>query len=106
VRPHIRRCLRRFKYLQLISLELTVFELELTSEPRNQHAGEWGIPYKYESAELVRLPMSVRKATSPIENFAIDFDHAGASSTMRIRWEDAAAAVELTEKNTDIPLTQ
>ena len=25
----------------------------------NKHTGEWGIPYKYESEELVRVPMTV-----------------------------------------------
>src|SRR5207245_10642818 len=34
----------------------------------NKKTGEWGIPYKYESEELARVPMSVSKTTAPVEN--------------------------------------
>src|SRR6266700_5768284 len=37
----------------------------------NKHTGEWGIPYKYESEELARVPMSVSKNSAPVENFTI-----------------------------------
>jgi hypothetical protein len=41
----------------------------------NKHTGEWGIPYKYESEELARVPASVTRLSSPVENFTISFDH-------------------------------
>jgi len=70
----------------------------------NKHTGEWGIPYKYESEELARVPMSVTKLSSPVENFTISFDQTGGSCTMRISWENTQASVELTEKNADVPV--
>jgi hypothetical protein len=72
----------------------------------SKHTGEWGIPYKYQSEELVRLPMSVRKTPAPVENFTISFDHTGGSCTMRLSWENTQASVEFTEKNTDVPVRQ
>jgi hypothetical protein len=71
----------------------------------NRHTGEWGIPYKYESEELARVPMSVTILSAPVENFTISFDHTGGSCTMRMNWEHTQASVEFTEKNTDLPLT-
>ncbi len=70
----------------------------------NKHTKEWGIPYKYQSEELARVPMSVTKLASPVENFTISFDHTGGSCTMRMSWENTQAAVEFTEKNTDLPV--
>src|SRR5438128_7978803 len=43
----------------------------------SKHTGEWGIPYKYESEELARVPMSVAKTSGPVENFTIAFDQGG-----------------------------
>src|SRR6202165_4882442 len=37
----------------------------------NKHTGESGIPYKYESEELARVPMSVAKLPSAVENFTM-----------------------------------
>ena len=71
----------------------------------NKHTGEWGIPYRYESEELARVPMSVAILSAPVENFTISFDHTGGSCTMRMNWEHTQASVEFTEKNTDLPLT-
>ncbi len=45
----------------------------------NKHTGESGMPYKYESEELARVPMSVTKLSLPVENFTISFDHTGGS---------------------------
>ena len=64
----------------------------------NKHTGEWGIPYKYESEELARVPMSVAKTSGPIENFTIAFDQGGGSCTMKISWESTEASVKLSEK--------
>src|SRR5215467_3884731 len=68
----------------------------------NKHTGEWGIPYKYQSEELARVPMTVTKLPSPSENFTISFDHTGASCTMRISWENTQASVEFAQKNSDL----
>ena len=70
----------------------------------NKHTGEWGIPYRYESEELARVPMSVTRLSSPVENFTISFDHTGGSCTMRMSWENTQASVEFTEMNTDLPV--
>ncbi len=70
----------------------------------NKHTGEGGTPYKYESEELARVPMTVTKLSSPVENFTISFDHTGGSCTMRMSWENTQASVEFTEKNTDLPV--
>ena len=70
----------------------------------NKHTGQWGIPYKYESEELARVPMSVTKLSSPVENFGISFDHTGGSCTIRIGWENRQASLEFAEKNTDLPV--
>ena len=70
----------------------------------NKRTGQWGIPYSYESEELARVPMSVTKLSSPVENFTISFDHIGGSCTMRMGWETTQAALEFVERNTDMPL--
>ncbi len=71
----------------------------------NKHTGEGGTPYKYESEELARVPMSVTKLSSPVENFTISFDHTGGSCLMHMNWENTQASLEFTEKNTDLPVT-
>jgi hypothetical protein len=70
----------------------------------NKHTGEWGIPYKWESEELARIPMTVEKTSAPLENFTISFDQTGGGCTMHIAWESTQASVEFTEKNSDVPL--
>jgi Protein of unknown function (DUF2911) len=70
----------------------------------NKRTGESGTPYKYESEELARVPMSVTKLPSPVENFTISFDHTGGSCMMRMSWENTQASLEFTEKNTDLPV--
>jgi len=64
----------------------------------NKKIGEWGIPYKYESEELVRIPMSVSKTSGPVENFTIRFDQGGDTCTLNISWEETQASVKLSEK--------
>jgi hypothetical protein len=64
----------------------------------NKKTGEWGIPYKYESDELVRVPMSVSKTSGPVENFTISFDQGGSNCTMKISWEETEASVQFAEK--------
>jgi hypothetical protein len=70
----------------------------------NKHTGQSGMPYKYESEELARVPMSVTKLSSPVENFTISFDHTGASCMMHMNWENTQASLEFTQKNTDLPV--
>ncbi len=43
----------------------------------NKKTGEWGIPYKYESDELAKVPMTVSKTSGPVEDFTIAFDQSG-----------------------------
>ena len=69
----------------------------------NKHTKEWGIPYKYESEELARVPMSVTRLSSPVENFTISFDSTGGTCTMRMSWENTQASIDFTEMNTDLP---
>ena len=64
----------------------------------SKKTGEWGIPYKYEADELVRVPMTVSKTAAPVGNFAIAFDQAGGKCTLRLEWENTRASVDISEK--------
>ncbi len=64
----------------------------------NKKTGEWGIPYKYESDELTRVPMSVSRMSAPVEDFTIAFEQAGGKCTLRMEWENTSAKVEIAEK--------
>jgi hypothetical protein len=64
----------------------------------NKHTGEWGIPYKYESEELARVPMSVSKTSAPVENFTIELNQSGGSCTLQMSWENTQASIKLSEK--------
>jgi Protein of unknown function (DUF2911) len=64
----------------------------------NKHTGEWGIPYKYESEELARVPMSVSATSGPVENFTIAFEESGSACTLQLSWENAQASVKFAEK--------
>jgi Protein of unknown function (DUF2911) len=64
----------------------------------NKETGEWGIPYKYESKELARVPMSVSKTSGPVENFTIRLEQGGNACTLNISWEETQASVKFTEK--------
>jgi hypothetical protein len=63
----------------------------------NKKTGEWGIPYKYESDELARIPMTVSKLPSPLENFTISYEKSGNGCTMQIDWEQTRASVKITK---------
>jgi len=58
----------------------------------------------YESGELVRVPMSVKRLSAPVENFTISFDQGAGSCTMRVRWENTQASLEFAKRNADLPL--
>ena len=64
----------------------------------NKHTGEWGIPYKYESEELARVPMSASSTGSAVENFTIAFDQSGSACTLKMSWENTQASVNVSEK--------
>jgi Protein of unknown function (DUF2911) len=64
----------------------------------NKHTGEWGVPYKYQSEELAKVPMSVSKTSAPVENFTIGFDQGGGSCTMKVSWETTEASASFSEK--------
>jgi hypothetical protein len=64
----------------------------------SKQTGEWGVPYPGESYDFGRVPMKVSKLPSPLENFTIAFDQAGAVCTMRLDWETTRASIEISEK--------
>jgi hypothetical protein len=64
----------------------------------NKTTGEWGIPYKYEAAELARVDMSVSKTSGPVENFTISFHEMGTGCHMYLDWENTRATVLINEK--------
>ncbi len=62
----------------------------------NKKTGEWGIPYKYESEELVRVDMDVSKLDPPVENLTLAYDKVGGNDcTLRIDWETTRASVHI-----------
>jgi hypothetical protein len=64
----------------------------------SKKTGEWGTDYAGEKEDLARVPMSVSKTSSPVENFTVAFDPAGSKCTLRMEWENTRANVEITEK--------
>ena len=64
----------------------------------NKTTGEWGIPYKYEGAELARVDMHVSKLPAPLENFTISYDKSPDGCTLRMDWETTRASVEISAK--------
>jgi hypothetical protein len=64
----------------------------------SKQTGEFGIPYPGEQFDFARLEMKVSKLPSPLENFTISFDQAGASCTMKLDWETTRASVDISEK--------
>ncbi len=64
----------------------------------NKKTGEWGIPYKYESDELARVPMKVSKLDAPVENFTLAYDKTGSGCTLRMDWETTRASVDVSAK--------
>ena len=60
--------------------------------------GEWGIPYPGAQFDFARIEMKVSKLASPMENFTISFDQAGAGCTMKLDWELTRASIVITEK--------
>src|SRR3984893_14959890 len=64
----------------------------------SKQTGEWGIPYPGEKFDFARMEMKVSKLSSPLENFAISFDQAGTSCTMKLDWETTRVSIDIAEK--------
>src|SRR6266487_1705529 len=64
----------------------------------NKHTGEWGIPYKYESEELARVPMSVSKTSGSVENFTINLNQSDGGCALQMSWENTQTSIKLSEK--------
>jgi Protein of unknown function (DUF2911) len=64
----------------------------------SKQIGEWGIPYPGEKFDFARMEMKVSKLSSPLENFTISFDQAGAGCTMKLDWETTRASIDIAEK--------
>jgi hypothetical protein len=64
----------------------------------NKKNGEWGIPYKYQSDELARVPMTVSKLPSPVENFTISYEKSGSGCVMHLDWDTTRASVDISAK--------
>ena len=64
----------------------------------SKQTGEFGIPYPGEKFDFARVEMKVSKLPSPVENFTISFDQAGATCTMKLDWETTRASIEFSEK--------
>ena len=64
----------------------------------NKKTGEWGIPYKYESDELARIPMKVSTLPSKVEDFTIAYEKTGSGCTMHLDWDMTRASVDIAAK--------
>ena len=64
----------------------------------SKQTGEWGIPYPGEKFDFARMEMKVSKLPSPVENFTISFDQAGASCTLKLDWEMTRASIDIAEE--------
>ena len=76
----------------------TVPEKEKWTLIINKKTGEWGIPYKWESDELLRVPMQVSSLSTPLEDFTISFEQSGNSCTIHLDWDKTRASAKFTEK--------
>lgn len=64
----------------------------------NKKTGEWGIPYKYQSDELARVPMQASSTSGPVENFTINYGQGGGNCSMQLSWENTQASITFNEK--------
>jgi len=63
----------------------------------NKKTGEWGIPYKWESEELLRTDMKTSATSGPVENFSIALTQTGGACTLNISWENTQASAQFSE---------
>ena len=64
----------------------------------SKQTGEFGIPYPGTQYDFARIEMKASKLPSPLENFTISFDQAGARCTMKLEWETMRASIDILEK--------
>ena len=65
----------------------------------NKRTGKLDLPYAYESSELVRIDLTLRPMTAPVENFTITFDQRRGGCVLNLRWENTEASVLLAEQS-------
>jgi hypothetical protein len=58
----------------------------------------WGIPYP-EGDDLGRVPMTVGKTSSPVEQLTISIDDTAAGGTLKIEWGNTSASAPFTVAN-------
>jgi hypothetical protein len=63
----------------------------------NKRTGKLDFPYAYQSSELVRIDLTVRPLTSPIENFTITFDQRRGGCVLNLQWENTEASALIAE---------
>lgn len=56
-----------------------------------EKSGQWGIPYQ-PSLEVGRVPMTVAKTATPVEQVTISIDETPAGGTLRIEWGTVSAS--------------
>lgn len=95
------------KPIQIGSLKLEPGSYTLNTEPGEQQwqllvgklgdKGEkqWGIPYQPD-LEIGRVPMTVGKTDSPVEQLTIAIDDTAAGATLRIEWGTTRATAPFT----------
>jgi len=64
----------------------------------SKKTGEWGTDYPGQSNDLARVDMKVSTLPSPVENFTISFEKAGAGANLNIDWEATRASVMIGKK--------
>jgi Protein of unknown function (DUF2911) len=64
----------------------------------SKKTGEWGTAYPGPGEDLARIDMKVSPLPSPVENFTISLDKAGAACTLRMDWETTRASVDIAKK--------
>jgi len=59
--------------------------------------GNPDLPYSYESSELVRVDLLVRRMTPDLESFTITFDQRRGGCVLNLRWEAVEASALIAE---------
>jgi Protein of unknown function (DUF2911) len=61
----------------------------------SKKTGQWGIPYP-EGQDLGRVPMTVGKTSSPVEQLTLSVDDTPAGGTLKVEWGGTSASVPFT----------
>jgi len=75
----------------------TVPEADKWTLVLSKKTGEWGTDYPGQGEDLARIPMTVSKTASQVENFTISFDQSGSKCTLHLDWENTRASVDITK---------